>query len=126
MKDHLKEILNYSQSKYYHYPVACILECNDGTLYRGVNVETSSPAAGICAERAAIYSAISNGRSKDDFKALHLMSLKNDEIYPCFICRQTLHDFCNPDVEVIVYMDDKTITKHVSDFTPFAFGEENL
>ena len=63
----LNKIIENSSSKYYHYPVAAILECIDGTLYPGVNIETSSPGAGICAERCAIFYAMANGLRKEHF-----------------------------------------------------------
>lgn len=126
MKEKLLELLNNSKSNYFNYPVACILECKDGTLYPGVNVETSSPAAGICAERNAIYSAIARGKDKNDFKAIHLMAKKNTNITPCFICRQTLVDFCNPDMEIITYYNNQTSIKTVKELTPYSFSEEDL
>lgn len=126
MKEQLQKLLENAKSPYYNYPVAAILECNDGTLYPGVNVETSSPNSGICAERCAIYSAIANGKNKDDFKRIHLMDGKNKKITPCFICRQTLIDYCNPDLEVITYYGDNTSIKTVSELTPYAFSEEDL
>ncbi len=126
MKEQLQKLLENAKSPYYNYPVAAILECNDGTLYPGVNVETSSPNSGICAERCAIYSAIANGKNKDDFKRIHLMDGKNKKITPCFICRQTLIDYCNPDLEVITYYGNNTSIKTVAELTPYAFGEEDL
>lgn len=126
MKEKLEKLLENSQSRYYNYPVACILECNDGALYPGVNIETSSPQAGICAERNAIYGAIANGKNKDDFKAIHLMAKSNKEINPCFICRQTLIDFCNKDMKIISYFNDETSVKTVADLTPYSFSEEDL
>ena len=126
MKEKLEKLLENSKSKYFNYPVAAILECNDGTLFNGVNVETSSPASGICAERCAIYSAIANGYDKDDFKAIHLMAKKNTNITPCFICRQTLIDYCNKDLKIITYFNDEISTKTVEELTPYSFSEEDL
>ena len=126
MKENLEELLKNSKSKYFNYPVAAILECTDGSLYNGVNVETSSPQAGICAERCAIYSAIADGKDINDFKRIHLMAKSNKEITPCFICRQTLIDYCNKDVEIICYFKDKTSIKTVEELCVFAFSGEDL
>ena len=111
---------------YFNYPVAAILECTDGTKFYGVNVETSSPAAGICAERNAIFSAISSGYDKKDFKKIHLMAKSNKEIYPCFICRQALIDFCPADMEIITYFDSLKNYVTVEELTPHAFSKEDL
>ena len=126
MKENLEELLKNSKSKYFNYPVAAILECTDGSLYNGVNVETSSPRAGICAEKCAIYSAIADGKDINNFKRIHLMAKSNKEITPCFICRQTLIDYCNKDVEIICYFKDKTSIKTVEELCVFAFSGEDL
>lgn len=126
MREKLDLLLEKSKSLYFNYPVASILECSDGTLFSGVNVETSSPAAGICAERNAIFSAISNGYDKKDFKRLHLKAKSNKEIYPCFICRQALVDFCSSDMEVIIYFEDGTKTISIGELTPHGFSQEDL
>ena len=126
MKEELIKLIKNTKSNYYNFPVVAILECNDGTLFNGVNVETSSPASGICAERCAIYSAIANGYDKDDFKAIHLMAKKNSNITPCFICRQTLIDYCNKDLKIITYFNNETSIKAVEELTPYSFSEEDL
>ena len=64
MEEKLRELLNNSYTPYYKYPVASVVVMKDGKEFYGVNVETSSPAAGICAERNAIYSAITSGYGK--------------------------------------------------------------
>ena len=68
MKEKLQNLLNNSYTPYYKYPVASIIVMKDGTEFCGVNVETSSPASGICAERNALYSAITVGYKKKDVK----------------------------------------------------------
>ncbi len=99
----LNDLIINSSSKYYHYPVAAILECNNGLLFSGVNIETSSPQAGICAERCAIFYAIANGVKKDDFKRIYILNKTNNIITPCYICRQALNDYCNLDLEIISF-----------------------
>ena len=123
----LKELINNSCSKYYNYPVAAILECTSGKLYYGVNIETSSPQAGICAERNAIFSALTDGLNKNDFKRIYLLNKTEDIITPCFICRQALSDYCNSDLEIISYNTIGESKKYMlKDLIPNGFGEENL
>lgn len=126
MEEKLDLLLERSKSNYFHFPVAAILECHDGKLFFGVNVETSSPAAGICAERNAIFSAISNGYNKEDFKKLHLKTKTNKKIYPCFICRQALVEFLNSDTEIIIYYENEKKKITVKELTPYSFSEEDL
>lgn len=123
----LNQVIKNSSSKYYNYPVAAILECDDNSLWPGVNIETSSPQAGVCAERCAIFSAIANGYKKDNFKRIYLLNKTNDIITPCFICRQALLDYCNRDLEIISYNISGENEKYIlKDLTPNSFGEENL
>lgn len=128
MKNKLIKLIKNSKSEYYNFPVVAILECHDGTLFNGVNVETSSPQAGTCAERCAIYSAIANGYTKKDFKALHIMSASCNIIYPCMICRQTLIDLCPTDLDIVLYDADSEDIVHVTieKLAPFAFSSEDL
>ncbi len=126
MEEKLDILLERSKSLYFHYPVAAILECYDGTLFYGVNIETSSPAAGVCAERNALFSAISQGYTRDDFKSIHLKAKSNKEVYPCFICRQALVDYCKQDLEIIIYYEGKLKQVLLHEISPFAFCDADL
>lgn len=123
----LNNLIEYSSSKYYHYPVAAILECTDGSLWPGVNIETSSPQAGICAERCAIFSAIAEGYQKEHFKKIYLFNKTENIITPCFICRQALNDYCNPELEIIsfnILKESKTYL--LKELCVDGFGEDSL
>ncbi len=127
MLEKLKELSNHSQSKYYSFPVSCILECQDGTTFQGVNVETSSPAAGICAERNALFQALAMGYQKEDFVRIHIYSRSKNNITPCFICRQALLEYAKPDLEIISYTDDgNTEIFHLEELCSHPFQEEDL
>ena len=84
----LNEIIENASSKYYNYPVAALLECNDGKLYAGVNVETSSPSAGICAERNAFFSTLRflNGPLQPD-------------VFLSQGCREQRHSLCQKPIQ---------------------------
>lgn len=125
--DKLNEIIEYSSSRYYHYPVAALLELKDGRMYPGVNIETSSPQAGVCAERCAMFAAISNGLTKEDFKRIYLLNKTENFITPCFICRQALNDYCNPSLEIISFNNKGESKKYVlSDLCPNSFDDGDL
>lgn len=128
MKEELIKLIKNTKSDYYEFPVVAILECNDGKHFNGVNIETSSPAAGICAERCAIYNAIANGYKKNDFKALHVMSASCEFVYPCMICRQALIDFCPEHLDIVLYDADSNNTIHttISELAPHSFSSEDL
>lgn len=125
--EQLTKLIKNSSSKYYHYPVAAILECSDASLWSGVNIETSSPQSGICAERCALFSAIAHGYKKTDFKRIYLLNNTKNIITPCFICRQALVDYCNSDLEIISFNISGESSKYLlKDLTPNTFGEDDL
>lgn len=125
MLEDLIKLLDNSKSKYYNFNVSAILLTKDGNKFKGVNVETSSPNAGICAERNALYSAITNGYNKDDFYELHIMA--NKPVTPCFICRQALVDYLNKDTKIYIYSTNKLEYVYtLEQLTPYSFSEENL
>lgn len=96
MKDKLSELLKNSYAPYSNYHFACIAETKNGNLYEGVNVENASFGATVCAERNAIFNAVSHGEK--EFSALYLMSDKDNILYPCNLCKQVMLEFFDKDV----------------------------
>lgn len=91
MREKLEKLIVNSYAPYSNVHFACIVETESGNFYSGVNVENASYSGTICAERNAINSAIANGDSS--FKALYLMTDKENICYPCHICKQTFLEF---------------------------------
>ena len=96
MKDKLSELLKNSYAPYSNYHFACIVETKNGNLYEGVNLENASFGAAVCAERNAIFNAVSHGEK--EFSALYLMSDKDNILYPCNLCKQVMLEFFDKDV----------------------------
>lgn len=127
MYDELLKLLKNSKSDYYKYKVSAILVCRDGSLFNGVNIETSSPQAGICAERNALYSAISNGYNKEDFVELHIMMDRDKHSFPCYICRQALNDFISEDLPIYLYSKNKFEEKiYLKDLLSYSFEKGDI
>ena len=127
MEEKLRKLLNNSYTPYYKYPVSCVIVMKDGKEFTGVNVETSSPAAGICAERNAIYSSITEGYTKHDIKEIHVMSKTENDCWPCFICRQALSDLCDKDVKVISHTyQNKTNTHTIEELCTYPFNDSDI
>ena len=91
-------MLEKAYCPYSHFPVGAALECADGTVYTGCNVENAGYGATICAERTAVVKAVSEG--KRDFVRIVVAGRSDDYCVPCGECRQVLNEFA-PDMEVI-------------------------
>ena len=92
------EMLDMAYVPYSHFPVGAALECDDGTVYTGCNVENAVYPAGICAERNAIFHAVAEGRTH--FRRIVIAGRSEDYCVPCGICRQVMQEF-SPEMEVI-------------------------
>lgn len=95
-----------SYSPYSGYTVGAALLCADGDVFVGCNVENASYSPTCCAERVAIFKAISEG--KRAFKAIAVSGGKRgesgeDRCYPCGVCRQVMAEFCTAELDVVFY-----------------------
>ena len=104
----------FSYSPYSHFSVGAALLCTDGTVYTGCNVENSSFSMTNCAERTAVFKAVSEGYK--DFEAIAIAGGKansEDELcYPCGACLQVLNEFCGDDFKIIL-KDKETALKNL-------------
>lgn len=127
MKDKLLELLNKAYAPYSNFRVSAIVETTDGKIYTGVNIENASYGATVCAERAAIFKAVSEGYRKGEFKRLHVMVDSPKISSCCFMCRQVISEFFYNDTEIILYNNKgeyKTYTKEK--LCPLPFDSEDL
>ena len=92
------EMLDAAYCPYSHFPVGAALECADGTVYTGCNIENAGYSSTICAERTAVVKAVSEGRR--DFVRIVVAGRSDDYCVPCGVCRQVMNEFA-PDIEVI-------------------------
>ena len=101
------------------YYVGAAVECADGTIYTGCNVENSSFGATLCAERVAVSKAVSDGNR--DFTRIAIYGSGADYCIPCGICRQFLSEFSN-DIDVLCAKDDgRYVTYKLNQLLPYAF-----
>ena len=108
-------------SKFY---VEAALLTEDNKIYTGCNVESSSYSLTICAERNAIFKAISEGERK--FKAIAVAGDTKDFISPCGACRQIISDLCGEIDIILVNGNNKTKVMKTSELLPYAFGDKDL
>ena len=93
-------MLERSYVPYSHFPVGAALECADGTVFTGCNVENAAFGSTICAERTALVKAVSEGH-RDDFVRIAIAGNSEDYCWPCGSCRQVLFEFA-PDLECLI------------------------
>ncbi len=98
-----KEAAEFSYSPYSHFPVGAALECGDGTVYTGCNVENAALGSTICAERCAVMKAVSEGHR--DFRRIAVYGQGEKYCLPCGACRQFLSEF-TMDIEVLCSRGD--------------------
>lgn len=91
-------MLDRAYCPYSHFPVGAALECGDGTVFTGCNIENAVYPVGICAERTAVFKAVSEGHT--DFVRIVVAGRSDDYCVPCGSCRQVLQEFA-PNIEVI-------------------------
>ena len=98
LKSAAQSMLDRAYAPYSHFPVGAALECEDGTVFTGCNVENAAYGSTICAERTAIVKAVSEGHR--DFVRIAIAGKSKDFCVPCGSCRQVMMEFA-PEMEVI-------------------------
>ena len=109
---------------YSHFAVGAALECTDGTVFTGCNIENASFGPTICAERTAVAKAVSEGHT--DFVRIVVAGRSKDFCVPCGVCRQVLREFA-PNMEVICLNgagEEQVFT--LPELLPHSFGPEFL
>lgn len=105
-------------SPYSHFAVGAALLCEDGTLYEGCNIENASYGLTNCAERTAIFKAVSEGHIK--FKALAVVADTEGPCAPCGACRQVMAEFKIPLIIMGNLMGNIKIVT-IEELLPFSF-----
>ncbi len=115
----------YAYVPYSRFPVGAALECADGTVYTGCNVENAAFGSSICAERTALVKAISEGHR--DFVRIAIAGKGEDYCWPCGACRQMLYEFA-PNLTVLVANEAHEFVRVNlgKDLMPHGFGPVNL
>ena len=107
-------------SPYSHFAVGAALLCEDGTLFEGCNIENASYGLTNCAERTAIFKAVSEGHTK--FKALAVVADTEGPCAPCGACRQVMAEFKIPLIIMGNLMGNIKIVT-IEELLPFSFSE---
>ncbi len=95
-----QESIKDAYAPYSNFPVSAAVIDDMGRIFTGTNIENASYGLTICAERVAIFSAISNGAKS--IKAVAIYTPNSNPIYPCGACRQVMSEFCDKDATVVM------------------------
>lgn len=117
-----------SYSPYSHFRVGAALLTKSGKIYTGCNIENAAYTPTVCAERTAIFKAVSDGER--DFEALAVIGGAEggtaDFCAPCGVCRQVIAEFCNKDFKIFLGNEDKFKAYTLDGLLPFAFTDKDL
>ena len=115
-------VRDHAYCPYSQFPLGCAILTKDSIVYTGVNVENVSFGATNCAERSAIFTAITEGYRPKFIQAIAVAGETEDFLPPCCICRQVLVEMADPDTPVyLTRKDGKILTTSVADLAPYSF-----
>jgi cytidine deaminase len=116
--------LGSAYTPYSGFSVGAAVRTSDGTVFRGCNVENASYGLSMCAERTAIFKAVSEGH--EDLEAIAIVGKGGTEAAPCGACRQVMREF-NSELSIILTdADSKPRGTTLDQLLPASFGPESL
>ena len=122
------EAREMAYAPYSGFRVGAALVGKSGKIYKGCNVENAAYSPTNCAERTAIFKAVSEGER--EFTAIAIVGGMDatiaDFCAPCGVCRQVLAEFCGPDFRVVLGTPDKPQVFAFKDILPYGFGKNDL
>ena len=120
----------FAYTPYSHFRVGAALRAKDGRVYTGCNIENAGYTPTNCAERTALFKAVSEGVR--EFDAIAIVGSRQGEVNtlvtgPCGVCRQALYEFCGDALTVIMAKtEDDYIVTTLGALLPYGFGPANL
>lgn len=122
------EARKFAYTPYSHFKVGAALLTKSGKLYTGCNIENSSYTPTVCAERTAVFKAVSEGES--DFAVIAVVGGKGENplefCSPCGVCRQVLAEFCGADFRILLGNPENFQSYTVDEILPFSFTKKDL
>ena len=125
MLDLAYEGMARAYTPYSHFNVGACLKGESGKYYLGCNVESASYTPTNCAERTAVFKAVSEGER--NFSAIAIVCSGKNPAAPCGVCRQVLREFCRDDMPVVFADNNRNyIESTLGELLPHSFGPEDL
>lgn len=118
-----KRAMENAYAPYSNFKVGAVLVAKDGRIFTGVNVENASYGLTNCAERTAIFKAVSEGAR--EFETLVVIADTNKPVSPCGACRQVMAEFGNFRV-ILANTKGEYLETSVSELLPLSFSGDEL
>lgn len=124
------EARRFAYTPYSHFKVGAALLARNGQVFTGCNIESASYTPTNCAERTALFKAVSEGVT--EFSAIAIVGSREGEVNrivtsPCGVCRQALFEFCGPELTVIMARSERDYQlSTLGELLPYGFGPKNL
>lgn len=130
-----KELINFAikaremaYAPYSNHKVGAALLGKSGKIYTGCNVENAAYSPTNCAERTAVFKAVSEGER--EFTAIAIVGGVGDKLSescaPCGVCRQVLSEFCSAELRVVLGTPERITVCTLGELLPLSFGKSNL
>jgi cytidine deaminase len=125
MLDLAYEAMRQAYTPYSHFQVGACLRGVSGKYYLGCNIENASYTPTNCAERTAVFKAVSEGERT--FDGIVIVCSGKSPASPCGVCRQVLREFCRSDMPVVFADADRNFVEStLGELLPHSFGPEDL
>ena len=121
--DDAKRVREFAYVPYSHFAVGAALRTKDGKIFGGCNIENSSFPMTVCAERTAVYKAVSAGER--DFDAIAVVADTPEPTRPCGSCRQVLAEFGVSKI-IMHNVSGETEISTLKELLPGAFSKEDI
>ena len=131
MKEDYKKLISEAEkarkrayTPYSKFKVGAAVLCDDGKIFTGCNIENASFGLAVCAERVAIFKAISEGSTK--FEAIAVVGDTDKPCSPCGACRQVMSEFGEDIPLIMANLKGDVKIKKIKELLPEAFGKNDL
>ncbi len=119
------EVQKNAYVPYSKFPLGAAILTIDGSIYTGVNIENAAYGLTNCAERSAIFAAVTEGHR--NIEAVLIVSSTEEPVPPCGSCRQVINEFADGEIEIIMMTEKgKEITMTSTELLPGAFSNSSM
>jgi cytidine deaminase len=119
-----RDVRERAFAPYSNFKVGAAVRTKSGKIYTGCNVESASYGLTVCAERVAIWKAVSEG--ENEFVEIAVVAATEELTPPCGVCRQIIWEFCHDIPVILANLKDKTEIVQMSELLPRAFDTKFL